>query len=101
MATATTAVNAASKRLPPMIGLRRWLWPMMGDAGLVPCKPCQRNAELHHPSPRLDRDPLGPRGERRRRAMDRGAPAGGDRAAWPASAVAYRRADRASLFGPR
>ena len=30
----------------------------MGDAGLLPCKSCQRNAELDHPSPRLDRDCL-------------------------------------------
>ncbi len=59
----------------------------------LPCKFIQRNAsldDLNRFTPRLDRHSLGGYSPGRGRALDRGAAAGGHRAAWPAFAARHR-----------
>ena len=73
-----------------------------GMTNKLPCKSIQRNASLDafaDTAPRLDRHPLARYRRRRPLALDRGAAAGGNRAARPAFACRHRRHDRRGLSG--
>ena len=109
------AVNARGKKAGFMVGLRRSFWPMMGGswtriASLRGSAPRQTTSQIaSNETLRSMTSTLPPRdwtdihwpdiSGGRCGALDRGVAAGGDRAAWPASAARHRRHDRRGLSG--